>query len=89
MTRLLLTLLALLTGLVAQTVPAQARLGGVAGAEVTIQLPGSNKGAAVVSTAASRPVAVAVWQLRLNQAFTPQRDAMTPTVLPGIDRAHE
>ena len=89
MTRLLLTLLALLTGLVAQTAPAQARVGGAAGAEVTIQLPGSSKRAAIVSHATSRPAAAKNWNLRQSSVFTPQQTGQTPTVLIGIDRARE
>ena len=89
MTRLLLTLLALLTGLVAQTAPAQARIGGAAGAEVAVQLPSINKRTSIVNQVASRPASGSVWQLRLNQAIAPERLAPTPTVLLGIDRARE
>lgn len=89
MTRLLLTLLALLTGLVAQTSPAAARVGGAAGAEVTIQLPGSSKRAAEVSQAASRPANAINWQHRLSVFFTPQAITPAPAVLIGIDRARE
>ena len=89
MTRLLLTLLALLTGLVAQTAPAQARVGGAAGAEVTIQLPGSSKRTAIVSHAASRPSASKKWTAQPSVVFVPQLAFLTPTVLTGIDRARE
>ena len=89
MTRLLLTLLALLTGLVAQTAPAATRVGGAVGAEVTIQLPGSSKRAAIVSQAARRPANAECRQLCLSSFVTPQRIAPVPTVLTGIDRARE
>ena len=89
MTRLLLTLLALLTGLVAQIAPVQARIGGAAGAEVAVQLTSVSKRAPVVSQIASRPASVSVSRLLTSQPFTPQRTAPTPTVLTGIDRARE
>ena len=89
MTRLLLTLLALLTGLVAQIAPAQARIGAAAGAEVAVQLPSVSKRAAVVNQVASRPASDSVWQLRTIRIFTPQRISPAPTVLTGIDRARE
>ena len=89
MTRLLLTLLALLTGLVAQTAPASARLGGAAGAEVTIQLPGNSKRVVIVSQVASRPSATSKWNAPPSAGFAPRRAVASPTVLPGIDRARE
>ena len=89
MTRLLLTLLALLTGLVAQTAPAAARACGAAGAEVTIQLPGSSKRAAEVSQAASRPANLVSRQLREASPARTQHIAPVPAVLIGIDRARE
>ena len=89
MTRLLLTLLALLTGLVAQTAPAQARIGGASGAEVAVQLPSINKRITIVSQVASRPVSSSVWVLAPSQRFTPQSAVPTPAVLTGIDRARE
>jgi hypothetical protein len=89
MTRLLLTLLALLTGLVAQIAPVQARIGGIAGAEVAVQLTSISKRAPIVSQMASRPASGSTWELLPSQLFTPQRTAPTATVLTGIDRAHE
>ena len=89
MTRLLLTLLALLTGLVAQSAPAQARVGGAAGAEVTIQSPGSSNHAAIVSQTTSRPVAAKDWHIRLSSFVTPQRTVSLASVHIGIDRARE
>jgi hypothetical protein len=89
MTRLLLTLLALLTGLVAQIAPVQARIGGAAGAEVAIQLPSISKRAPVVSRAASRPASGTVWVIGQSQPFAPLRMGPTPTVLSGIDRTRE
>ena len=89
MTRFLLTLLALLTGFVAQTVPASARLGAAAGAEVTIQLPGNAKRVVIVSQVASRPAAARKWNAQPCIVIAPQRAVPVPTVLPGIDRARE
>ena len=89
MTRFLLTLLALLTGLVAQIAPVQARIGAATGAEVAVQLPSISKRAAVVSRVTSKPVSDNVWHVHTNKAFAPQRTAPIPTVLPGIDRARE
>ena len=43
MSRFLLTLLALLTGLVAHSVPAQARIGGTAGTAARVALPRQNQ----------------------------------------------
>jgi hypothetical protein len=87
MTRLLLTLLALLTGLVAQTAPTQARIG--AGAEVAAQLTSISKRAPVVSQMTSRPASGNVWELLFTQPITPQRTAPIPAVLTGIDRARK
>ena len=89
MTRLLLTLLALLTGLVAQIAPVQARIGGAAGAEVAVQLPSDSQRAPIVSQTASRPVSRDLWELAPGQRFTPQRTVPSATVLTGIDRARE
>ena len=89
MTRLLLTLLALLTGLVAQIAPTQARIGGAAGAEVAVQLPSISKRVAIVSQAPRRPDSDSVWELVPSQLLTPQRTAPTHTVLTSIDRARE
>ena len=89
MTRLLLTLLALLTGLVAQIAPAQARIGAAAGAEVAVQLHSVSKRVATVSKMASRPASDNVSRLVPSQLLTPQRTTPTPAVLTGIDRARE
>jgi len=89
MTRLLLTLLALLTGLVAQIAPVQARIGGAVGAEVAIQLPHVSKRAPVVSQAERRPASASVWELAPSQPIAPLRIAPTAAVLIGIDRARE
>ncbi|MEO6717861.1 MAG: hypothetical protein ABIM50_11530 [Novosphingobium sp.] len=89
MTRLLLTLLALLTGLVAQSAPTQARVVASAGSEVTVQQSGVSKRIAIVSQIVSRPASGSAWQLQRVQVIAPQRIVLTPTVLPGIDRARE
>jgi hypothetical protein len=85
MTRFLLTLLALLTGLTAQNTPASAR---VVGAEVTIQLA-SSKRAAIVSQANAPQPRAQVWRSR--QTILPALQPIAPahTVLIGIDRARE
>lgn len=89
MTRLLLTLLALLTGIVAQTAPAAARVSGTAGAEVTIQLPGTSERTAIVRQAVSRPTVTSKWNAQPGAIFPPPRIAPVPAVLTGIDRARE
>lgn len=89
MTRVLLTLLALLTGLVAQIAPTQARIGAASGAEVAVQLPSISSRTAVVSQAPTRPASGGTLVLVPVQRCTPQRSAPNPTVLTGIDRARE
>jgi hypothetical protein len=89
MTRVLLTLLALLTGLFAQIAPTQARIGAASGAEVAVQLPSISSRAAIVSKAPTRPASGGTLVLVPVQRFTPQRTAPTATVLTGIDRARE
>jgi hypothetical protein len=85
MTRLLLTLLALLTGLAAQNAPASAR---VAGAEVSIQVA-SSKRAAIVSQANAPQPSAQVWHSRRTILPALQRIAPAQTVQIGIDRARE
>jgi hypothetical protein len=92
MIRLLLTLLALLTGLVAQTAPAQARMCGVSETEIGA-VEGARSGsrtAAGQSSAIDAPVAR---QERRDREFARVRPASiriyVPTVQLGIDRAHE
>ena len=81
--------MALLTGLVAQISPVQARIGAAAGAEVAVQLPSISRRAPVVSQIASRPASDSVWRILPIEALAPQRAAPIPTVLTGIDRARE
>ena len=88
MTRLLLTLLALLTGLVAHSVPAQARIGGALGAEVASQLADSGTREISARRIANRPETVADWPVDLRMDVLPQT-VRTLTVLQGIDRARE
>lgn len=90
-TRLLLTLLALLTGLAAQFAPAQARVCGAVGTEI-----GAVAGTGVVQV---RTVAVAARALPVQHAAAQWPLAITTgpivcqaqpaTVLQGIDRARE
>jgi hypothetical protein len=87
MTRFLLTLLALLTGLAAQTVPAQARMG--AGAEVVVQLAESGSREVAARGVASRPCEAATGVLQLTGTRLPVQSVVTRTVLQGIDRARE
>jgi hypothetical protein len=89
MTRLLLTLLALLTGLAAQVSPAQARVAAASGAEMSVQLPDSAAIAAAASKLASRPEAASGGHLRTGQFITPQQAFRAATVQIGIDRARE
>jgi hypothetical protein len=91
MTRLLLTLLALLTGLAATGTPAAARLRMAEGAEIGA-VAGLVEGAARVAQAPRILPATS----QTNGRFLPQPGlpelAAAPSiasVLPGIDRAHE
>lgn len=89
MTRLLLTLLALLTGLAAHVAPSQARIVGAAGAEMAVQLPVAGKRVAVASAIVSGPKSLAERTfVRRAIDFTPQAVVIQP-VLQGIDRARE
>ena len=90
-TRLLLTLLAVLTGLVAQLSPAQARtcagvnteIGEVAASSVA-----QRRTAAV--TLASRPSQRQAWYAPAALSLDPSQPApVVPAVLQGIDRARE
>ena len=90
-TRLLLTLLALLTGLAAQFAPAQARVCGSVGTEIGAAV---GTGAVQVRTAAvtlrALPVQHTAAQLRLVTTTGPiVCQAQPATVLQGIDRARE
>lgn len=90
MTRLLLTLLAVLTGLMAQVSPAQARLGGVSRAEVAAQMPGASRIAVAASARAGRPANASVWRIAAVPALAPQQATSAyPPVMIGIDRARE
>jgi hypothetical protein len=89
MTRLFLTLLALLTGLAAQVSPAQARVAAASGAEMSVQLPGSGKVATAASKLVSRPEAASGGHLRTRHFITPQLTFRAATVQIGIDRARE
>ncbi len=87
MTRFLLTLLALLTGLAAQTAPAEARVSGVAA--VAAELAGGGERQVAAARLADRP---AVGQQRRARAAA-LRSLPTSVVIPalfvGIDRARE
>jgi hypothetical protein len=89
MTRLLLTLLALLTGLAAQTVPAQSRICATSGAEVAVELPAIGKIVAHASKIASKPRSSIDVPVRQSGFVTPQLAVFVPPVLIGIDRARE
>lgn len=88
MTRFLLTLLALLTGFAAHSVPAQARVGGASGAEVAAQLAESGTREVLARQIASRPEAVIDWPVNPRLNMLPMA-VFTPTVLHGVDRARE
>ena len=89
MIRLLLTLLALLTGLAAQSAVADPCAAGPAGAEVAAHLADSARPA----TVAERRVAVLVASPHLASLAQPRNFLFQPViaagVLAGIDRAHE
>ncbi|MFA7604669.1 MAG: hypothetical protein WCY29_16850 [Novosphingobium sp.] len=90
--RLLLTLLALLTGLAAQLSPAQARIRADGASQVGMfaAIARSERVAVVRPSAPARPVPV----LRRDRSCGPVLHAgddagCVPTVMLGIDRAHE
>jgi hypothetical protein len=91
MNRVVLTLLALLTGLVAQVSPAQAAALRVGGTEIGALQQGEITTRPASSVAATQPMA----QLAGRSAVRPQRllgsvaAAPVATVLIGIDRARE
>ncbi|MDP3907199.1 hypothetical protein [Novosphingobium sp.] len=92
MNRLLLALLALLTGMMTQVTPAQARMGG--GSDTEIGAVESVRGAARPAASASQAIAApVVRQERRDREATRVRPARTqifiPSVLFGPDRALE
>jgi hypothetical protein len=90
MTRLLLTLLALLTGLTVQNVPAQARICGASESEIGAieSSPGSEKVAAQERGATAPRARREVQGRRSCMRVRPQ-PVYIPTVQLGIDRARE
>jgi hypothetical protein len=91
MTRFLLTLLALLTGLAAQVSPAQARVCGLGDVEIgAVEGSGSSARVAVQSSQVSGPVARIGQRGRsLSCSRTPRKPVYIPSVQLRIDRAHE
>ncbi len=89
MTRLLLTLLAVLTGLVAQVSPATARVGGATRAEVAVQMPDSGTVVAAARTLAGWPQNLGHWRMALSHSPVVQRTSVYPPVMIGIDRTRE
>jgi hypothetical protein len=87
MTRLLLTLLALLTGLAAQTAPAQARLGSAS--EVAAQLAQSAERNVEARQAAAALPAGGNARIVLAPPPLPLLAPLAPAVHTGIDRARE
>lgn len=89
--RLLLTLLALLTGLIAPAGSAQARIGAAPDAQVNavIEVVAVRVSRAVASPALPlRPGPVPFGGIR-NERGAHYRVLPVATVLPGVDRAHE
>lgn len=90
-TRLLLTLLALLTGLAAQFAPAQARAFRAVDTEIgSVARAGTPVRGAVAAIA--RPQVTAQADLRVPTGSLPQNAPLglwVPTVLQGIDRARQ
>ncbi len=92
MNRFLLALIALLTGLVTQVSPAQARISGAEGVEIGAVVAGRS----AARTSVSQPVAIdapVTRQERRERSFSrghPQRQSVyIPSVQLRIDRAHE
>ncbi len=90
MTRFLLTLLALLTGLTMQTAPANARMCGAGETEIGAveSLPGGEKVAAQ-ERGTTAPRARREWRGRRGCPRIQPQPVYIPTVQLGIDRAHE
>lgn len=88
MIRLLLTMLAVLTGVVAQLAPAQSRTMGVS--EVAIEIGGAEVRRVERRTGPALPVATS--RARAKDRTIPMPASMSdwvPTVRQGIDRARE
>lgn len=87
-TRLLLTLLALLTGLAAQLAPAQAR--SLAAREVTVEIVRTDAGLAARQASRAGPArAVFGKAADCTVLMLTAPDRCVPTVMMGIDRARE
>jgi hypothetical protein len=89
MFRLLLTLLALLSGLVASTASAQPRIARAAGAEVASQLTDCDSHDLVTELNENRPDRIPGLQSALGFFAALYPAISIPSFLPGIDRAHE
>jgi hypothetical protein len=91
MTRLLLTLLALLTGLVAHTAPAQARMCLGSKAEVgAVEAPRSGTRVVVRDASIGAPAAQReTGDCSRECAWPPEQIVYLPTVHLGVDRALE
>ncbi len=90
-TRLFLTLLAVLTGLAAQVAPAQARVstGGVAEMGV-VETARSGTHAVAHKLVARLPLSLRVWQSQLETSpIAMRQQALVPSVRIGIDRTRE
>ena len=89
MIRFFLTLLALLTGIAAQTTVVDARASGAAGAEVAAQLADSGTLAPAVETRAAGLAASPQQASQAEPRHFLFRPVNAPSVLAGIDRARE
>jgi hypothetical protein len=89
MIRLLLTLLALLSGLVASTAPALPRIADTAGAEVVSLLTDCDSQISVTALNDIRPNTIPGWQAGFGFFAVPYPAISILSFLPGIDRAHE
>jgi hypothetical protein len=89
--RLLLTLLALLTGLAAQIGPAQARVGTGVDTEIgEVARSGAIQRRCTTKTLVCPPLQRQAWHLRAAMGFDRAEPAPpVPAVLQGIDRARE
>jgi hypothetical protein len=89
MTRLLLTLLAVLTGLIAQVSPANARLSGASPAEVAVEMQAVRATAHAAAAPSGRPENVVRRFAEPASRISLKITAPYAPVMIGIDRARE
>jgi len=89
MTRLLLTLLAVLTGLIAQVSPANARLSGASGAEIAVEMHSVRATAHAAAAPSGRPENVVRRFAEPASRISLKITAPCAPVMIGIDRARE